>query len=332
VSDSKAVDFESTTPVEWNSMVTKAFTFGGKTYAFYTNPGGSYGGSQHAQVLFFNKRLFREAGLDPDLPYIMQKDGTWTWDNFLEISRKLTRDLDNDGVVDTYSMTMDLSTEILDAIVASNGANYIDRDASGKFVNATNRPEFLEALQFGIRLKNEGVLMPRPSEDSNWDWYKANFTDGKVAMRIEPQYVVNELGNMKDDWGMVLFPKGPRAKDYAVFIDENVMVIPSTYKPAEVDRILTAVQAWNVPQSDDWKAGMYNNYRDSRAVDETVVMIRDPKYHIFKNHIFIAGLERGDIAWQMWWHEGDPAELVEAVSQSWGALVNDANSIVTGLK
>ncbi len=69
------------------------------------------------------------------------------------------------------------------------------------------------------------------------------------------------------------------------------------------------------------------NYRDSRAVDETVAMIRDPKYSVWKNFLFIAGLERGDIAWQMWWHEGDPAELVEAVSQSWNALIADTNGI-----
>ena len=329
VSDSKAVDFKKQEsfapgylPVEWNQDTLKAFTFNGKAYAFSVG----YGTALHAQVVYFNKRLFREAGLDPNLPYDMQKNGTWTWDNFIDICKKLTRDINNDGVIDTFAMTADLSTEILDAIVSSNGANYIDKDASGKFVNATGRPEFIEALQFAMRLRNENILMPRP-EISNWDWYQAQFTDGKVAMRVEPQYVAGQLGNIKDDWGMVLFPKGPKAKDYTVFTDENVMVIPSTYKIDKVDKIMKAVQLWYTPLDDDWKSNLYHIYRDTRAVDETITMIRDPKYQVWKYHLFIPGLERGDIAWAIWWYEGEPAALVESVSQAWNALIDDVNNI-----
>jgi hypothetical protein len=56
-------------------------------------------------------------------------------------------------------------------------------------------------------------------------------------------------------------------------------------------------------------------------------MIRNPKYSSLKNYLYIPGLERGDIAWAMWWHEGDPAQLVESVSQAWNALISDANNI-----
>ena len=329
VTDNKLIDFSKNDPVdkgfppfEWNKDTIKAFTFGGKGYAFSVG----YGSSQHAQVVYWNKRLFREAGLDPNLPYDMQKNGTWTWANFMDICKKLTRDINNDGIIDTYAMTMDLSTEILDAIVSSNGANYIDRDASGKFVNATNRPEFIEALQFAMRFRTEGIAMPRP-EISNWDWYQSQFTNGKVAIRIEPQYVAGQLANMKDDWGMVLPPKGPKAKDYTVYTDENVFVIPATYKRDQVEKILYAVKLWSTPLDDNWKANLYHIYRDTRAVDETLARIRDPKNQVWKYHLFIPGLERGDIAWAIWWYEGEPAQLVESVSQAWNALINDANNI-----
>lgn len=325
VSDIKAINFSSTKPIEWNQDVARAFTFNGKAYAFSIG----YGTSQHANGVFFNKRLLEEAGIKPELPYDLQKAGTWTWDAFIDLCKKLTRDKNNDGIVDTYAMTADLSTEMLDAIVASNGANYIDKDRSGKFVNATGRPEFLQALQYAVRLNREGVLMPRP-EISNWDWYKPTFHDGKVAMMVAQQYVAQELRSMTDDWGFVLFPKGPAAKDYRYSSDENVMVIPGTYSAAEVEKILHAVQLWHTPVDDDpdaWKDDQYSIYRDSRAVDETLAMIRNPKYGSMKNYVFIPGLERGDIAWAMWWWEGDPAQLVESVSQSWNALINDANGI-----
>ena len=142
LSNSKTVNFKSTEPavkglppVPWNQTTIESLTFGGKIYGF------SVGKNLiNAQVIYYNKRLFREAGLDPNLPYDMQKDGTWTWANFMDICKKLTRDINNNGIVDTYAMTRDVSTEMLDAIVSSNGANYVDRDPkTGKFYNASGK-------------------------------------------------------------------------------------------------------------------------------------------------------------------------------------------------
>jgi len=320
VSDSRAIAWTNNKIVDVNQMITQLFTFNRKTYAFQFG----YGGSLHGQVIFFNKRLFQEAGLDPNLLYDLQKSGRWTWEEFIRVAKLLTRDINNDGIIDTYAMTADLSTEILDVIVASNNADYVSRDARGRLVNATNTPQFLQALQFAIRLQREGIMMPRP-EGSAWDWYKPMFNDGKVAMRIEPEYVRQDLANIKDDWGMVLPPKGPAASDYVVLTDENVMVIPSTFNRNQVDAILWALQAWNAPVDARWQTGLYPVFRDVRAVDETMVMIRDPKRQRFRNNILVPGLNRGDIAWEMWWFDGEPAQLVESVSQSWDVRIKDAN-------
>jgi len=312
-------------PVEFNQPTIDSFTFGGKPYAFSVGVN-----MNNFQALFFNKRLFREAGLDPNLPYDMQKAGTWTWDEFIKICKKLTRDTNNDGKMDTYAMASDLSTEILDAIISSNGATYVDKDPkTGKFVNATNRPEFLEALQYAIRLKTEGVLKPRP-DGSNWDWYKSEFIDGRVAMRVDESYVANsdsaELTRMKDDWGMVLFPKGPKSTTYRVYTRDNLMVIPATYKPSDVEKIIWAVALWETPVDNNWKAGQYNFFRDPRAVDETLVLARDPKLAMVKYFSYINGLERGDIAWNMWFLDGkQPAQLIEEVSQDWNTKIAEAN-------
>jgi hypothetical protein len=328
VSTRRAINWTATTPVEWNRTVTEAFTFGtgssAKAYAF----AAGYGTADHAAVVFFNKRLFREAGLDPNLPYDLQRSGEWTWDRFLDICKRLTRDVNNDGRIDFYAMPRDLSTEILDSFVASNGAVYVDRDRrTGRLVNATNRPEFIEAVQFFMRLRDEGVMMDRP-DGSEWDWHKPAFIDGKVAMFFDQQYYAqNELRNMRDDWGMVLPPKGPRASNYIVFNDESVYIVPANgFTDAEVDAILWAVQAWITPVDADWRVSQYPYYRDRRAVDETIAMIRDQRLWQWRYHLHVPGLERGHIAWEIWFHGGEPAQLIEAVSQNWNALIADANS------
>ncbi|MDR0503046.1 MAG: extracellular solute-binding protein [Treponema sp.] len=333
ITDNKLIDFRNPQPIDknrlpvpWNTATLDAFTFNGKGYAISVGVNVN-----NAQVIFFNKRLFREAGLSADLPYDLQKNGRWTWDEFLKVCKQLTRDINNDGIVDTYALPRDLSTDMLDAFVSSNGAQYIARERSGRFVNAAGRPEFLEALQYTIRLQTEGVLKPKP-EDANWDWYKAEFADGKVAMRVDESYVWGELQNMKDDWGVVLPPKGPRSSDYRVFTRENVMVIPATYTPEMVEKILYAMQLWFTPVSNDaenWKASYANTFRDNRAVNETLAMIRETRRHLLKNFNMIGlGNKRGEgFAWEMWYFDGEPAQLVESVRPAWQVVIDDANEV-----
>jgi len=329
-----SVDFSPKVPgdgrTDWNQGVRRLFTFGGNTYAM----GVGYGDSLQAMVIFFNKRLFREAGLDPELPYNMQRNRTWTWDNFLPIARQLTRDLDGDGIVDTWAMTPDLATHVINAIVSSNGANYVGRDnATGRFYNATNSPAFLEALQFAMRLRDEGVMMP-PPEGAHWTWYQAAFTDGIVAMAVEPLHVRNNLQGMTDDWGMVMFPMGPRVSDFVVYVYENVIVVPATFPPNEVARIVAAIDLWERPVDETpyaWQDGLWPLFRDARAVTETMAIIRDPRLVQWQYHVMIPGLNVGGITWQLYWHDGEAAQLIEAVSLAWNALIADANAGLVAL-
>jgi ABC-type glycerol-3-phosphate transport system substrate-binding protein len=325
VSDNKAVNLKTTTAipykqVQYNQNIAASYTFGGKQYAFFVGNGNSDG-------VYFNKRLFREAGLDPELPYNMQKAGTWTWDGFLNLCKQLSQDRNNDGRIDVWAMPADGSTTILSAMVFSNGAQFVAKEPSGRFVNASGRPEFLEALNFSRRLLNEGIMMQRP-EGSAWDWHVTTFADGQVAMLIDAQWRAGQFVNaMVDDWGYVLPPKGPKAKNYLYPESSSVMVVPSVYKGDELDAIMTAINLWYTPVTDDWKSGLWALYRDRRAVDETLALVRTPGYGVYMNEMIIPGLETGDIAWQMWWWEGEPAQLVESVSQNWNALINEANTI-----
>ena len=78
--------------------VVKLLEKGNSFYAF------NFGVPEPREGMFFNKRILQENGYDPDLPYDMQKDGTWTWETFEELCKKLTRDTDNDGVNDALEI------------------------------------------------------------------------------------------------------------------------------------------------------------------------------------------------------------------------------------
>ena len=74
-----------------------------------------------------------EAGIEWETIYDMQKDGTWTWEAFEEVLKKLTQDTDGDGVVDKYAM-MSFSPRLLLPAIYSNNANFFALDENGNFV------------------------------------------------------------------------------------------------------------------------------------------------------------------------------------------------------
>ncbi|WP_312102027.1 extracellular solute-binding protein [Lachnoclostridium sp.] len=306
---------------KWNKLVTDAMTFNGKTYGFATTYEPRAG-------VFFNKRLFTEAGIDPNLPYDLQKDGKWDWAAFKDLCAKLTRDIDGDGTKDTYALAS-FEKNFYSACIYSNDAKYVGKDEKGMFYNATNEPNFLEALQFGTGLYDEGYMMPQP-EGSEWNWFEAAFHDGKAAMRVAEEYIKGSLSSMEDDWGFVTFPLGTHGKTSCAY-RENILVIPSCYDAETADKIAFAYNLWTNPvpgyeEEESWKLSAYSQYRDERAVDETLTMMRSGENGVLLLESYVAGLETGDICYGLGVSAATAAEKVESVQQSWGALIADANA------
>jgi ABC-type glycerol-3-phosphate transport system substrate-binding protein len=52
-------------------------------------------------VLYYNKKMFKDAGLDPEVPPA-------TWNQVIEYGKKLTKDRNNDGTVDQWGITFPL--------------------------------------------------------------------------------------------------------------------------------------------------------------------------------------------------------------------------------
>lgn len=302
---------------KWNKQVEDIMTFGENIYGMVAAEK-----LEPRNGVFFNKRLIQEAGLED--PYDLQASGRWTWDTFKEYAKALTVDKDNDGVMDTYGLAS-FSVDYFTSFAFSNNAAYIGKDENGKFYNAMTDPNFLEAMQFGRSIIQEGYEMPQP-EGSEWDWFVTAFKDGKVAMQVAQQHHVSTWADMEDDWGFVLFPAGPKGDMVTVF-SENVVVMPSGLKNA--NDIAFAYNLYTEPLeeysgADDWKDPYYPKFRDSRAVDETLAMMYEG-HSAYGLHPLVYGISTGDICYTVGVGEQTPAELIQSVSQKWQVLIDDAN-------
>lgn len=317
----KSVNYKDAKKYEQGTVALLA-----KGNSFY---GFNWGKPEPRNGVFFNKRILQENGYDPDYPYDLQKSGKWTWETFEDMCKKMTKDTDNDGIIDQYAMAS-FNTEFSYAALDSNNAKIIDRDANGKFINVAGSENAMEAWNW---IQHMFVTYQQPQgEGANWDYFYNSFVNGEVAFLADQEYNAQPNGkfnSMADDYGFVCFPMGPKGDGvYKTVHQNNICIIPSCYDDARAEKIAKAVDLWLEPtpgyeNPDDWHEDYYASFRDTRAVDETLELMAktpNPRYDVL-----IAGLNQGDIIWPLCGGGGTPQELYEACYNVWQGLIDDCN-------
>ena len=151
-------------------------------------------------VLYFNKELFKAAGLDPNKPPA-------TWAEMVDVAKKLTVK-DSAGKVTQYGMQIPSSGFpywLFQGLAIQNGvAMANDTGSAVKF----DDPAVIEALQYWIDLTKQGV---HPSGIVEWGTTPKDFFEKKVAMMwTTTGNLTNVRNNAKFDFGVAMLPAGKR--------------------------------------------------------------------------------------------------------------------------
>lgn len=298
------------------------YSVGDSIYAMYA------GVSEPRTGVYFNKRLLKDAGIDPESIYDMQAEGTWTWDAFDELMGTVQQDKDNDGVIDVYGLTLNEGV-MTTAAVFSNTGSYIAKDENGYIYNLES-PETLEALEWTVKMFDKYDL-PDP-EGAEWDYYKEAFLNGQAAFMVEDEYagtVGNFLIDMEDELGFVMFPKGPQAETYVNVWSNNPVAIPACYDADKAWKLAFAWNLWtNQPEGyEDYVdlSNALNGIFDDRALEETIPMMMEGEHGTIAFHGMIPNLDLGP---QLVWSIAPGSvvsEQVESIRNTWIAYVAAAN-------
>lgn len=315
---------------KWNSNVCKLMTVGSSVYGMQPEP------TTDCVGVIFNKRLFEEAGLDPNLPYDLQAVGEWTWSKFEELCGILTRDTDGDGQTDVYA-TVSQGAVTLQALVASTGTDFVGKDENGTFYNNSFSKNVTEAVNYAAGLYQKGYEMPQP-EDSSWDYFVEAFQKGKAAMQFNEVWTCEHSyyygDNMEDEVGFVMPPKPDGADGYHSYAYFNVAVIPSCFDAETAGNIAYAYNLYTTPMKgyDDperWKLEFEAFYNcDERAIDETLAYFQDGKSVISMNQLLIDKFDDiigPDFLWMYPFKEVTPEEQLKKISEEWDAIIAEAN-------
>lgn len=210
-------DIVDVTDYRW--MAPEATVVNGKHYVLGFERPGEIG-----TVLWYNKDVLAKAGIQED-PGQLALDGKWTWDKFREMLRAVTMDTDSDGTKDVFGLTSITNyTDIAFALARSNGAGILSVDGK-EFKNEYTTPAFMEAINYFDQLVNTDKvvrLYDNMSSQDTWasmpstDTIFGEFRNGKVAFLSARLWVGNQQLKpyMTSGYGMVVYPKGPKADDY----------------------------------------------------------------------------------------------------------------------
>ncbi|MBQ6233973.1 MAG: hypothetical protein IJJ80_10770 [Clostridia bacterium] len=303
---------------KWNKADIDFMTRNGKVYGVHA------GKTEPRSCIYFNKRVLSDANIDPESIYDAQANGTWTWDMMLDIMQKVQRDLDNDGINDIYGM-VGSGDELAIGLMFSNNASFFDYNEQGKLAITADSQAALDALQMR-KTMGENYMAPQP-EGSNWDWFKDYWKKGTVAFypgQTWQGFNDNaEMADMEDEWGAVMFPKGPNADTYLSMACDNIYGVPNVYDDETALKIQQIYDLYTndtpgVDSEDSWIGNKYL-YTDERAVDETYAMMRENE-HSVANKTYLLGSTNDVLGSALLWGpigSMTPAEAVESARNVW---------------
>ncbi|WP_049579863.1 ABC transporter substrate-binding protein [Streptomyces sp. SBT349] len=144
-----------------------------------TYEGGVYGVPflQEPRVLVANTELIEESGVR-----VPTTEDPWTWEEFEEVTRELTRDTDGDGETDTYGVAWSMSEPVSQSVnlsVSTGGQLFYREDGENVIRYGEAESAVAELIH---RQVNEDGTAPRSSLGMSGSDTLPGFFDGRYAM------------------------------------------------------------------------------------------------------------------------------------------------------
>lgn len=146
----------------------------------------------------YNKTMFEAAGIP--LPSV---DEPYTWDEFIDVAKKLTLDTDGDGVLDQWGTGLNVQWN-LQSFVWSNGGDWLNDDRTEVTVDS---PEFAEALQFFADMQNVAQVTPSVTDAQTLDTYQ-RWMQGEIGFFPVGPWDVPTYETLDFDWDLIPYPVG----------------------------------------------------------------------------------------------------------------------------
>ncbi len=196
-------DYFAQDPTASNRFENTTFEIGGKNYGGWT--------VAETMIMYYNKDAFDAVGLE--VPPVTA-DTAWTWDEFVEVAKKLTKDRNgNDATspdfdsnsVQTYGVSFPRWWAVYLPLIVSNGGTFANEDGTQLLLNEPEAVEVLQQMQDLIYVHH---VAPTPTQaEALPAAAEVMMQTGKVAMTFEGHWKVLDYSQLPSlNWGMGVLP------------------------------------------------------------------------------------------------------------------------------
>jgi len=177
----------------------------------------------------YNADMLKEAGVDRPDP-----DQPLTWDEWLEICKKLTQDTDGDGETDQWGTGLNVQWNS-QAFVWSNGGDWTNEDHTQVTVDT---PEFAEAIQFIADLTNEDGVTPNPEQAQTLDTYQ-RFMAGEIGFFPVGPWDMSVYNDLDFEYDLMPWPVGKTGEPATWVGSLGIGVSATTDLPEDAVKLAT---------------------------------------------------------------------------------------------
>lgn len=179
---------------------------------FYTDDNlWATAGNLTTVVLYYNKEMLKDAGITPPSN---DASNPWTWDEYVEASRKLTKDAQgktsmehgfDPNSIATYGTLMTSTTSwiTMSGLLYSNNAGFANEDGTEL---AIDDPEGIEVLQSIADLSEKYHCAPTVGESKGIQQASSMLMNGQLAMFMDGAYIYPEFKAENYDIGVTAQP------------------------------------------------------------------------------------------------------------------------------
>lgn len=169
-------------------------------------------------VFYINKDIFDRY----NVPYPSKY---WSFNDFLILAKKTTKDTNNDGKADIWGVSFEEDLFFYLPYLMSEGGGVLSDDLKKIIINSKQSQK---GLNFYADLRNKYNVAPKKAESASATMAQL-FLQGKLAMHLSGRWLIPKYKQeAKFNWGVINFPKGDKGS--IVPMDASGWAIPKSSK------------------------------------------------------------------------------------------------------
>lgn len=237
-------------------------------------------------VIYFNKDLFTERGIDVEALYKDVEDGKWTFDKYLEVAKKVA--VNKNGTYEVYGGFSSTAGDALSNWLIPYGAEIMVKNEDGTYASGLKSKEMYDALENVKRIKECEYIWSQGGNDT-YETPFDMFTAKTLGMYLGAiAHLTKVKTNTSFEFGVLPFPVVNEGDEYfACSMVTNIAVMPKSLEndmetaQAIADMVTYVYQPVYEEIETQLRSGFAMNTYDEESVETLVMLSTTENWHNF---------------------------------------------------